>query len=91
MPPKNSRRSAKKLSEFRKLQLELNPSRAREIEEQQRKQCEQCYYKEWELEKELKVNSDFSLIKGSGIIFNLLPAFYLILQRNFENRELVSF
>ena len=44
MPPKNSRRPAKKLSEFKKLQLELNPSRAREIEEKQLKQCEQCYY-----------------------------------------------
>ena len=44
MPPKNSRRPAKKLSEFKKLQFELNPSRAREIEEKQRKQCEQCYY-----------------------------------------------
>ena len=32
MPPKNSRRPAKKLSEFKKLQLELNPSRARDIE-----------------------------------------------------------
>ena len=31
MPPKNSRRPAKKLSEFKKLQLERNPSQAREI------------------------------------------------------------
>ena len=46
MPPKNSRRPAKKLSEFKKLQFELNPSLARELEERQRKQCEQCYYKD---------------------------------------------
>ena len=32
MPPKNFRRPAKKLSDFKKLQLELNPSRARDIE-----------------------------------------------------------
>ena len=32
MAPKNSRRPAKKLSEFKKLQLELNPSQARDIE-----------------------------------------------------------
>ena len=32
MPPKNSRRPAKKLSEFKKLQLELNPSQARDKE-----------------------------------------------------------
>ena len=55
--------------------------------------------KEWELEKETKVNSEFLF---SGIIFILLPAFYLIIwpmthQRFFyeidilEIGELVSF
>ena len=44
--------------------------------------------KEWELEKETKVNSEFLLIKSSGIISIFLPAFYLIIwpmthQRNF--------
>ena len=44
MPPKKSRRPAKKLSEFKKLQLELNPSLAKEIERKSLKQCEQCCY-----------------------------------------------
>ena len=35
--------------------------------------------KEWELEKETKVNQDFLLIKSSGILFIFLPAFYLII------------
>ena len=44
--------------------------------------------KEWELEKETKVNQDFLLIKSSGILFIFLHAFYLIIwlmthQRNF--------
>ena len=44
--------------------------------------------KEWELEKETKLNSEFLLIKSSGIVFIFLPAFYLIIwpmthQRNF--------
>ena len=47
MPPKNSRRPAKKFSEFRKLQIELNPSRAREIELKLLKPCEpECKPKE---------------------------------------------
>ena len=45
MPPKNSRRPAKKLSEFKKLQLELNPSQARDKEakllEQSLPECNQ--------------------------------------------------
>ena len=45
-------------------------------------------HKEWELEKETKLNSEFLLIKSSGIIFIFLRAFYLIIwpmtqQRNF--------
>ena len=35
--------------------------------------------KEWELEKETKVNSDVLLIKSSGIILIFLHAFYLII------------
>ena len=35
--------------------------------------------KEWELEKETKVNSDVLLIKSSGIILIFLSAFYLII------------
>jgi hypothetical protein len=35
--------------------------------------------KEWGLEKETKVNSEFLLLKCSEIIFNFLPAFYLII------------
>ena len=31
--------------------------------------------KEWELEKETKANSDFLLIKSSGIIFNFYQHF----------------
>ena len=37
------------------------------------------YDKEWELEKETKVNSEVLLIKSSGIILIFLPAFYLII------------
>ena len=36
-------------------------------------------YKEWELEKETKGNSEFLLINSPGIIFIFLPAFYLII------------
>ena len=36
-------------------------------------------HKEWELEKETKLNSEFLLIKSSGIVFIFLPAFYLII------------
>ena len=35
--------------------------------------------KEWQLEKDTKVNSEFLLIKSSGIILDFLPAFYLII------------
>ena len=47
------------------------------------------YLKEWELEKETKVNLEFLLIKSSGIIFIFLAAFYLIIwhiasPKNFE-------
>ena len=35
--------------------------------------------KEWELEKETKVNSEVLLIKSSGIILIFLPAFHLII------------
>ena len=37
------------------------------------------FSKEWELEKETKVNSKILLIKSSGIIFVFSPAFYLII------------
>ena len=36
-------------------------------------------HKEWELEKETKVNSEFLLIKSSGIISIFLPESYLII------------
>ena len=36
-------------------------------------------YKEWELEKETKVNAEVLLIKSSRIILIFLPAFYLII------------
>ena len=47
------------------------------------------YDKEWELEKETKVNAEVLSIKSSGIILIFLPAFYLIIwpmthQRNSE-------
>ena len=35
--------------------------------------------KEWELEKETKVNLEFILKKSSGIIYIFLLAFYLII------------
>ena len=45
--------------------------------------------KEWELEKETKVNSEVVLTKSLRIILIFLPAFYLIIwpmthQRNFN-------
>ena len=39
MPPKYSRRPVKKLSEFKKLQLELNPSQARDVGGKSLKPC----------------------------------------------------
>ena len=38
-----------------------------------------CCSKEWELEKETKVNSEFLLMKSSESYFISLPAIYLII------------
>ena len=48
-----------------------------------------AHTKEWELEKETKVNAEVLLIKSSGIILIFLPEFYLIIwlmrsPKNFE-------
>ena len=52
-------------------------------------------HKEWELEKETKVNAEVLLIKSSWIILIFLPAFYLIIwpmthQRNSEKISILN-
>ena len=53
--------------------------------------CVNFVSKEWELEKETKVNQDFLLIKSSGILFIFLPAFYLIIWPMTHQRNLKKY